>query len=159
MSYMVTCGHCSRLFLPSSSIHLCDECAPAYARLEAECACRPNPETAIVQAKSKLRGLKRFRDVPAPESFGELLAWLLQHPHVRITRPTVFGDEPVSSDEAFIAYSKGFLYFKGSDGLNHIPIHCERIEDVDHDETPISFDPVGFTIYRFGSHIRVEYQL
>lgn len=159
MSYLVTCGHCSRLFLPSSSIHLCPECAPAHARLEAECARRPDPLTALAEAKSRIRGLKRHRDLRPPENFGEVLPWLLFHPHVRITGPTPPGDEPVSRDEAFMAFLEGVLYFKGADGLDRIPIDCERIGVIDRAETPISFDAAGFTIYRFGCHIRVEYQL
>jgi len=148
------------MFLPDISKHLCPDCAPAHARIEAECAAMADPVSVLAEAKSRQRGLKRHRDQEPPSSFRELLPWLLQHPHVRVTGPTAFGEEPTTRDEAFVAFRTGLLWFKGVDGLNHIPIsfYFERTENVEKAQTPISFDTTGFTVFRFGAHIRVEYQ-
>jgi hypothetical protein len=158
MSYLVTCGHCSRSFLPSSSIHLCRDCAPACDRLEADCASQPDPAAALAEAKSRLRGMKRHRDLKPPEDFAELLPWLLFHPYVRITGPSEFSGIPLSRDEAFLEYREGSLWFLGDEGRTFIPISCTRTEAAMQSETGISFDPSGFTVYKFGCHIRVEYQ-
>ncbi len=94
---------------------------------------------------------RRHRDMQPPVNFTELVPWLLAYPHVRITGPTNFGAERTSRDEEFIAFRTGLLWFMGQDGLNYIPISRKRAE------TGITFDPVGFTLYEFGAHIRVEY--
>ena len=158
MSYLIACTHCQRLFLPETSNHLCPSCAPGYAQLQAECAVMPDPTGAMAGAMSSLRGLKRFRDLQPPKNFHDLLPWLAVHPRVRITGPTAPNEEPTTRDEAFLTYRNGLLWFRGADGLSHIPISGRRIEVTAQSKTPISFDSIGFTIFRFGAHIRVEYQ-
>ncbi len=150
MSSLIVCAHCQHIF-PEASKHLCPDCASGFAQLESELAAQDDLDTARIHAVRRLRGLKRFREMQPPMSFHDLLSWLVVHPHVRITGPTQFGAERTSRDEAFMAFRTGLLWFMGDDGLNYIPISRERAE------TGITFDPVGFTLYEFGAHIRVEY--
>lgn len=159
MSHLTACTHCQRTFTSETSEYLCPSCAPGYARLEAECATRDDAESCLIMAKVRLRGLKRRLDLQPPENLEELVVWLLAHPHVHTTGPRTSREEPTDRDEAFLTYRTGMLWFKGMDGLSYIPVRRSGIRQLEGGDTPISFDPAGFTVYMWGTHIRVEYQL
>ena len=158
MSYLIACIHCQRLFLPETSNHLCPGCAQDMpsSRLNALPWLIPRR---VRWGVAPSRGIKRRRDLQPPLCFEQLLPWLHTHPHVRITGPIDFNKEPTVRDEAFVAFREGLIWFRGADSMSQIPISCEPAEGRPQGRSTISFDPLGFTVYEFGHHIRVEYRL
>ncbi len=63
MSVLIACGYCNRVFLPRDREGFCPDCLPGYTRLQAECACRVNPEESLGAALGRLRGYVGRRDL------------------------------------------------------------------------------------------------
>ena len=161
-----SCVHCFRMYCPvpePEEDRFCPDCAVAMARLEAECALRPDPRAAritVMEALDRLSRLSRRAHVFPPTSLRELVCWLQQNPHVRITSPTPESAEPTVRDEAFVRMEDGRLWFvalNSGDGTS-IPIVCMLSERAAQVETGLEFDAAGFTITKFGVPIRVEYE-
>ena len=95
-----------------------------------------------------------------PTSLRELVGWLQQNPHVRITGPTPESAEPTVREEAFVRMEDGRLWFVAlnSGACTSIPIVCVLSERAAQVETGLEFDAAGFTITKFGVPIRVEYE-
>ncbi len=63
MSPIIACDHCHYVFLPRDRERYCPDCLPGYVRLQAECACRVNPEESLATALGRLRGYLGGRDL------------------------------------------------------------------------------------------------
>ncbi len=157
-----SCAHCYRIYCPHGDpdSQFCDSCRSGIQTLETEIADSLDPyrlRESADRCLDRLHRPKRRLAVFPPASLAQLLAWLSEHPHVRITGPVPWSAEIVSRDEVFLRYGDGSMWFRNHRSDTHIPLHCLRSEAAAASETGIEFDGTGFTVSKFGTTIRVEY--